>query len=93
MEQVIFTNVPVIELQNLITQTIKHELSMIKKEDPHSGLDELATRKQAANYLGVSLPTLHEYTKSGKVPAYKLGSRIRYKKRELRDCLMGHNEL
>jgi len=89
MEQVIFTQVPIADLQGYIAQTIQRELSVIgKAEQPASDPDELVTRKQAAKYLGLSLPTLHEYTVRGVVTAYRLGSRVRYRKSDLQDCLL-----
>jgi len=88
MEQVIFTQVPIADLQGYIAQTIQRELSAISKAEPATDPDELVTRKQAAKYLGLSLPTLHEYTVRGVVTAYRLGSRVRYRKSDLQDCLL-----
>lgn len=58
-----------------------------KDDQPGTATDELVTRKQAAVLLGISLPTLHEYCKSGIIPSYRVGSRIRFKKSELLECL------
>jgi excisionase family DNA binding protein len=88
MEQVIFSQVPIADLQGYIAQTIQRELSVILKADPAPDPDELVTRKQAAQYLGLSLPTLHEYTMRGLVTAYRLGSRVRYRKGDLLNCLL-----
>ena len=88
MEQVLFTQVPIADLQGYIAQTIQHELSVILKADPAPDPDELVTRKQAAIILGLSLPTLHDYTVRGIVPAYRLGSRVRFKKGDLLNCLL-----
>ena len=52
-----------------------------------SNPDELITRKEAAIILGISLPTLHDYTTRGVIPAYRIGSRVRFKKVEIIDCL------
>ena len=88
MEQVLFTQVPIADLQGYIAQTIQHELSVILKAEPAPDPDELVTRKQAAKILGLSLPTLHGYTVRGIVPAYRLESRVRYKKGDLLNCLL-----
>ena len=39
---------------------------------------ELITRKETAVILGISLPTLNEWTKNGIIPAQRIGTRIRY---------------
>lgn len=39
----------------------------------------LLTRKETANILQISLPTLHSYTKQGILKSYVLGNIIRYK--------------
>lgn len=89
MEQVIFSQVPIADLQGWIAQTIQHELSVILRADPPLDPDELVTRKQAAKYLGLSLPTLHDYdTVRGIVTAHRLGSNVRYRKGDLVNCLV-----
>ena len=89
MEQVLFTQVPIADLQGYIAQTIQRELSDIRKaNDTPADPDELVTRKQAAVILGLSLPTLHDYTTRGIVTAYRLGSRVRYKKGDLLSALL-----
>lgn len=88
MSEFILSQVPIADLQGYIAQTIQRELSVILKADPAPDPDELVTRKQAAIILGLSLPTLHDYTVRGIVPAYRLGSRVRYKKGDLLNCLL-----
>lgn len=39
---------------------------------------ELITRKETALILGISLPTLNDWTKNGTIPAQRIGTRIRY---------------
>lgn len=48
---------------------------------------ELITRKEAAKVLGVSLPTINDWTKTGKITGYRIGSRIRYKRNEIENSL------
>ena len=43
---------------------------------PHS--PKLLTRRETARFLGVSLPTLHEWTMHGKIIANRIGTRVRY---------------
>jgi excisionase family DNA binding protein len=39
---------------------------------------EFITRKETCRILGITLPTLNEWTKNGVIPAQRIGSRIRY---------------
>jgi len=41
---------------------------------------ELITRKETAQILGISLPTLNEWTKNGIIPAQRIGTRVRYQR-------------
>jgi len=43
----------------------------------------LLTRSQAAEYLNISLGTLHAHTKSGKILGQRIGCRLLYRKSDL----------
>lgn len=45
--------------------------------------EKLLTRKEAAEYLNISLGTLHTHTKSGRICGQRIGSRLLYKKSDL----------
>jgi excisionase family DNA binding protein len=51
------------------------------------------TRKEVANMLRVSLPTLHDYTNQGFVHSYKIGNRVLYKSREVNDAIHGEADI
>lgn len=53
---------------------------------------EFLTRKQTADLLGISLPTLSDWTFSGKLKGYRIGSRIRYKRHEIEAALLTINK-
>lgn len=55
--------------------------SSVSKTEQKS--EELLTRKQAAEFLNVTLVTLHEWTKLGLVKSGRIGRRVYYKKSEL----------
>ena len=50
---------------------------------PLDHLPELLTRKEAAELLGISRPTLDQWAKQGKVSKYHLDGLVRLKKSEL----------
>ena len=89
MEQVLLTSVPIADLEGIVARAIQDQLSdFLKAATTAPDPDELITRKQAAKYLGISLPTLHGYTVRGIIPAHRIGSGVRYKKGELLNCLL-----
>ena len=45
--------------------------------------DRYLTRRQLSELLSVDLATLHRWSKSGKLPAYRLGGRIYFKESDL----------
>jgi excisionase family DNA binding protein len=65
-------------LRVLIAETLRTELSSYFSKDEQSD-DRLLTRKQVAERLGISLPTLNLWTKEGIVPAVRLNSSVRYR--------------
>lgn len=87
MEQLILSPIPLAELEGVFQRVVQNALAESKKDSFQSESEDLLTRKEAANLLGVSLPTLHDYTTRNIIPAYRLGTRIRYKKGEIMDCL------
>jgi excisionase family DNA binding protein len=56
---------------------------------PVPDLREVMNVRQASEYLGVSPDTLYKYLSEGKIPAFKLGNRWRFKKTTL-DRWMEH---
>ncbi len=60
-------------------------IQSVNKPQPET---ELLTRKEAAKLLGVSLVTIQDWTKTGKITGYRIASRIRYKRHELETSLL-----
>lgn len=50
------------------------------------------TRKVAADLCGVSLVTIHNWTKEGVINAYKIGTRVRFKRSEIENILLNSNK-
>ena len=44
---------------------------------------ELITRKETIDILGISYPTLNEWTKNGIIPAQRIGTRVRYNRADV----------
>ena len=63
------------------------EDSTSNQTPPTAQGDELLTRQQTAERLKISLPTLNELTKNGKITGYRIGNRVRYKAIEVQQAL------
>ena len=73
------------EFEEFIVSTCKR---LLVQPTPQPEEVELKTRKETAKKLGVSLVTLNEYTKNGIIPAYRIGSRVRYKSTDVEMALV-----
>lgn len=88
MEKVILSPIPLEELRDVICESVKAEFTRQFESLPKQNQDnDLITRKEAACFLGISLPTLLDFTKAGKVIGYRIGTRVRYKRSELEQSL------
>ncbi|HVI43495.1 MAG TPA: helix-turn-helix domain-containing protein [Chitinophaga sp.] len=88
MENVLLSAIPVEELKGMIAEAVNNELTKhLNPVNPQPTGNELLTRKEAAKILGISLPTLLDFTKSGKITGYRIGTRVRYKRSELEQSL------
>jgi len=77
------------ELTNIISEKLLEKLEkritvLIEK----TADDELLTREETAQLLKVSLTTLWNWTKKGKIPAYGIGNRVYYKRGEIMNALV-----
>ena len=87
METIQINNLGVAELQELIETSVKKALAQtVTKPEPEPET-ELLTRNEVAKMLQISLVTLTEWIKQGRVPAYKINSRVRFKKNEILNSL------
>lgn len=69
---------PVNELATALIEQLLPHLNGIKPQEL-SPAEKYLTRKETANQLNVSLPTLNEYTKRNLITGYRFGVRVMYK--------------
>lgn len=74
------------KFSNIIDQKFNAFLAVLQQTQTPS-TQKYLTRKETSQKLGVSLPTLHEWTKSGLVQGYRIASRVRYKEDEVTAAL------
>lgn len=65
------------EFENSLTHIIEKRLNSAIK-DLHKG-EELVSRNEAKERLGIAYSTLADYTKKGILPSYRIGNRVYYK--------------
>jgi len=78
------------ELRDLVTEIIRNEHN--KQPEPIIS-DQLLTRKEAAALLGITLPTLWDWTRKGTLPGYRISKRVYYKRPEIDAALQTMNTI
>ena len=86
MQNIIFTQIPIDEFKNVISETVREELQKMNTPTPQQET-EYITRQETARILGISLPTLHDWTKKGVIIGYRISTRVRYRKNEVLQAL------
>lgn len=86
MTQTILTTIPKEEFFTAIQDAVKIEIEKLNLHKPETPT-EYITRKETAGILGISLPTLNDWSKQGIIPSYRIASRVRYKRAEVLNSL------
>lgn len=50
------------------------------------------TRKEVSELIGVSLVTIHNWSKEGVIIPYKIGNRVRFKRSDIEQILLNSNK-
>lgn len=88
MTEQLFSSLSFEQLKTQISEDVFNKVApLIQSANKPKPETELLTRKEAAKILGVSLPTILDWTKTGKITGYRIASRIRYKRHELETSL------
>jgi len=64
-------------------------LEVLKPNSPYPDAkeDHFITRQEASSFLKISLPTLNKCTKDGRIAAYRIGTRVLYKRSDIIESL------
>lgn len=84
----------IVQIQGLDAETLLKKFDSLEKQltelkssnQPHQ-TDKLITREETAKFLGVSLVTIHNWTKAGILTAYRIGNKVRFKEVEVLEAL------
>lgn len=87
IQNLILHSIPLNELKDFIQEAIQSELTHIKQPTDKDNSERIYTRKEVANLLSISLPTLNVWTKEGTIKAYRIGSQVRYKHSDVEQAL------
>lgn len=82
-EPYILFPVPISELKTLIHETLTECLAAASGHKSDDSPDGFISREEAADLLHISYQTLAKRTQSGEFIAYRVGSRVLYKRPEL----------
>ena len=82
MENILFTSLTMEQLKSLMISAVQ-EISSYNGDSKNASDELILTRKEAAAFLKISLPTLWSWTKYNVVSSKKLGKRRYYLKADL----------
>jgi len=83
MEEIIFTKMTTKELKDLITECVSQVLTEQSRTPEKKEEETLLTVAELSKYLGVSKVTIHIWKWEGKLPFYRMGRRVYFKKSEI----------
>ncbi len=72
------------DLKHIINESIENAIS---KTPTAKEEDSILRRKDVAKLFSVSLVTIADWMKTGKLPYHRINSRIFFKKSELMECI------
>ena len=75
------------ELKDLIVQAVSEQFSKSHQASPPAREFTILTRQETAKTLGITLSTLHEWTKSGVIQGTRIGTRVRYRQSDVETAL------
>ena len=85
MTNAILTTIPLEEFQTIIAQTVQEQLAQVRPMAPKE--TRYFTRKETAEKLRISLPTLNERTKNGHIEGQRIGGRVLYSEESIERAL------
>lgn len=80
------------EFKNEVVKEVKAIIEGFAKDLQATQPEQLLTREETSELLAVSLVTLWDWTRKGLVPAYRIGNKVRYKKKEVLAALKQMNK-
>ena len=85
MEQIILSGVSLNDFMDSIGKLIDSKLNQVKPKDNKQ--TKFISRDEVCRLLRISLPTLNDWSKLGRLQSYKIGNRVLYKQEEVENSL------
>ena len=85
MNQILLNGINLSDLLENIGKIIDQKLQNIQGVNIND--QKYLSRTEVCELLKVSLPTLNEWTKLGRLKSYKIGNRVLYKKNEIEESI------
>lgn len=89
----------IIQIENTNADDFKNEIingviTALKSFGEHSqnNIEIILSREEAAKLLSISLVTLWDLTRKDKIPAFRIGNKVRYKKSDVLNALTQKNQ-
>jgi excisionase family DNA binding protein len=82
-QNIILSPINIDELVTRVIDGVKTELKLSTSAPAIQQPDEFLTVKEVARLLGVSLVTVHQWKKDGKLKFQRFGTRIRFRKSDI----------
>lgn len=86
MNTIILSGVTLNDLLSQIEQLLDSKIG-VRHQTQENKQSEYLSRKEVAKLLKITLPTLHDWSKSGILKPYKIGTRVLYKQCEVKEAL------
>jgi excisionase family DNA binding protein len=89
MENVVFTNLSIPEIRQLLRQELEtyFEANEQPKQPPTDQPEQLLTIQEAAEFLSLTVPTMYSKCSKGELPVMKRSKRLYFSRTELLDYL------
>ncbi|HEY5125559.1 MAG TPA: helix-turn-helix domain-containing protein [Ignavibacteria bacterium] len=84
MNSTLIQNVTAEEFSETIRLVIREEISAIQIKE---SAPRFLSRQEVANLLKISLPTLNEYTRTGIIKGFRIGSRVLYDELSVKEAV------
>lgn len=85
MTKVLLHTFELSDIRKVVEEVLERKLNSFVPQEKEKL--NLLSRKDTAELLCISLPTLHDWTKNGIVKAHRIGNRILYKLNEVNEAL------
>ena len=83
--QIILHQTPLEDIRAFICDAVVEQFNKLQLSKPKE--PKLYTRQEASKILGVTLPTLHNWTMNGKIQGARIGNSVRYREQDIEASL------